>query len=309
MEPGQRVPLIQSIFATLSENEMSWAMIDTVLDEFGGHPADDEDPIRALLGRIRSLRDDRLTALNAYLHPNAADPQASLPTAEDPGPWKPDTFRLFISHTTAHKQIATEIRDFMARTSVDCFVAHSTIEPTREWQDEIERALRTCHALVALLTPDFPGSRWCDQEIGICYGQGTLVVPVRMGIDPYGFIGKFQGLTFLQGPRFSTWTLADQLFALLAKHPLTHTWMTEPVFRRFVRSWSWDNTRAVFPLVTALPKEAWTEDRLRIAREAAKTNIQILDGVLADGRGTPVPEALDTHLRTLGLADDDRIPF
>src|SRR5262249_54560409 len=76
----------------------------------------------------------------------------------------------------------------------DAFVAHEDIEPSLEWQDVIEEALKTCGAMVAWLTPDFPTSDWTDQEIGYCLARETLVIPVRVGLDPYGFVGKYQGL-------------------------------------------------------------------------------------------------------------------
>jgi hypothetical protein len=106
----------------------------------------------------------------------------------------------------------------MADYGVDGFVAHTTIEPTSEWIDVIQLALRTCHAMVAMLTDDFATSRWCDQEVGFCVGRGILIVPVRMGIDPYGFIGRYQGLT---PSSRSLIGLPSQIFDLLARHPLT----------------------------------------------------------------------------------------
>ena len=74
---------------------------------------------------------------------------------------------------------------------IHCFVAHIDIEPTREWQDEIESALETCDALAAYLTPDFVISRWCDQEVGFCVGRALPILPIRMGVDPHGFIAKY----------------------------------------------------------------------------------------------------------------------
>jgi hypothetical protein len=34
---------------------------------------------------------------------------------------------------------------------------------------------------------------WTDQEIGIAFGLENFLIPIRMGKDPYGFIGKLQG--------------------------------------------------------------------------------------------------------------------
>jgi hypothetical protein len=75
------------------------------------------------------------------------------------------------------------------------FVAHSDIHPTREWQDEIENALATADCLVALLTSDFHDSDWTDQEIGYAVARGMPIIPVKLGSDPYGFIGKYQAVS------------------------------------------------------------------------------------------------------------------
>lgn len=194
MQPGERVNLIQSITTTLAQNDMSWEMIDVALDEFGADQMFGEVGSQPALHRVRTLPDDKLIALHAYLHPDEV-PSEPLPRSDDGGPWQPDHFRLFISHASAHKEEAGRIRTWMARVGVDGFVAHTTIEPTREWIDVIEQALRTCHAMVAMFTKEFPTSPWCDQEVGVAVGRGILIVPVRMGIDPYGFIGRYQGLT------------------------------------------------------------------------------------------------------------------
>lgn len=50
-------------------------------------------------------------------------------------------------------------------------------------------------ALVALMTEDFHDSFWTDQEVGFAFGRGIPVISVKLGRDPYGFIGKFQALS------------------------------------------------------------------------------------------------------------------
>ncbi len=73
-------------------------------------------------------------------------------------------------------------------------MAHVDIEPTEEWQREIEHALFSMDALVALLTDDYHDSNWTDQEIGVAIGRSCPIIPIRLGLDPYGFIGRSQGL-------------------------------------------------------------------------------------------------------------------
>jgi hypothetical protein len=86
------------------------------------------------------------------------------------------------------------------------------IHPTKEWQDEIESALSSMDGFVALLTDNFHESDWTDQEVGFALARGVPIVAVRLGRDPYGFIGRFQGLG-------ATWdNCALELAKLLIKH-------------------------------------------------------------------------------------------
>jgi len=180
MDPGERFTLIRSIYATLTSNDRGWPLVDAALDEFGAVEFVDDDHHKATLERLRTLSDDRLVALNSHVHPDESDPSA-IPERSGEGPWADDTFRLFISHTSANKVLAGHLRDTLARWRVDGFVAHTAIDPTEQWVDVIEHALRTCDALVALMSEDFSASRWCDQEVGVAYALGKLIVPLRPG--------------------------------------------------------------------------------------------------------------------------------
>lgn len=73
-------------------------------------------------------------------------------------------------------------------------------------------------ALCAVLTPGFKESNWTDQEVGIAIGRGILVIPIRKKLDPYGFIGKYQGFQ-THGKKISE--VAEGIFEILTKNPKT----------------------------------------------------------------------------------------
>jgi TIR domain len=133
--------------------------------------------------------------------------------------WK-DTkaFRLFISHISKDKQIATRLKDALAVHCIAGFVAHEDIHPTQLWQDEVERALQTMDALIAVHTVGFSASMWTQQEVGFALGRGTKVISFKMGEDPTGFIGKHQAL-----PRKNRTAeqIAAEIKSLLADDPRT----------------------------------------------------------------------------------------
>ena len=132
--------------------------------------------------------------------------------------WEPHHFRLFLSHLSSFKKTTAALQAALARFGISAFVAHVDIEPTREWQDEIEAGLFSMDALVAILMPGFKESNWTDQEVGVAIGRGMLVIPVIRGLNPYGFIAKYQGL---QAAGKSIRQVAQDIFEILVTSPKT----------------------------------------------------------------------------------------
>jgi hypothetical protein len=127
--------------------------------------------------------------------------------------WSENGYRVFLSHKSEVKKQTSELKEQLEVFGISAFVAHADIEPTAEWQDEIENALASMDAFVALLTDNFHESNWTDQEVGYAFGRGVPLIAVKLGKDPYGFIGKFQALS-------STWAEADTKIAkLLIRQP------------------------------------------------------------------------------------------
>jgi len=125
--------------------------------------------------------------------------------------WSPG-YRLFLSHKVASKWETSVLKEALKPFGISCFVAHEDIEPTKQWQDEIENALLTMDAFIAVMTPDFHDSKWTDQEVGFAVARGVPIIAIRLGTDPYGFIAKFQALR-------CTWEQAPiRVAQLLIKH-------------------------------------------------------------------------------------------
>jgi len=101
---------------------------------------------------------------------------------------------VFISHLTAKKVVAKNIAHELALYGIKAFVAHEDIQPSKEWAVEIMRALQTCHAMIALLSPGFISSNWCDQEVGVALGRQVPIVPLKYESDPHGFLSAIQAI-------------------------------------------------------------------------------------------------------------------
>lgn len=129
-----------------------------------------------------------------------------------------DTFRLFTSHKDDNKKTANKLKKALEVFGVSSFVAHEDIEPSAEWQNEIEKALFLMDALLALLSVGFSGSVWTNQEVGVAFGRCIFILSVKSKEDPKGFVGKFQALR----PRSTDINdLAIQIAEHLMKNPRT----------------------------------------------------------------------------------------
>lgn len=182
----------------------------------------------------------------------AGDDESEVESADkelpQPSFWKSGLLRVFISHPSSIKDKAHLLKEALVAEGVVGFVAHDDIEPTREWLIEIESALRTMDALVALVTPDFVASKWCDQEVGIAIGRGKLIIPVRVGADPHGFLGRYQGL---QAKGKKPMTVASEIAEILLKADATSPRMVEAIISNLEDSRSWARSRE---LITQLEK-------------------------------------------------------
>lgn len=109
--------------------------------------------------------------------------------------WGESKYRIFITHLDRDKVTAEKLKNDFRAFGVASFVAHSSIKPMEEWGPEIEFALSSMDALVALMTDGFHQSLWTDQEIGFAMGRKVPIVSIKLGAVPYGFIGKYQAFS------------------------------------------------------------------------------------------------------------------
>jgi TIR domain len=187
-------------------------------------------------------------------------------SALEPRFWQRGNLRLFITHLANERSVAAAIQERLSQYHISSFAAHKDIEPTREWLDEIELALNTADALLALLHTGFKESNWTDQETGFALGRGLLVITVRYGQDPYGFLGRAQAVEG-EGKDFAT--LADEVFHLIRKHKQTRRTMAEALIQGFETSWSFAAAKSNLRLIEE--NDYWGlgfADRLEKAVEA-----------------------------------------
>jgi hypothetical protein len=188
--------------------------------------------ISAVFIEMNSTEHDRWREESGVYRPPIAP--HSIPVDSLQRIWGHQHVRVFLSHKATVKIETAQLKKALLRCGIAAFVAHEDIEPTEEWQREIERALFSMDALVALLSPDFHDSNWTDQEVGVAIGRGVPLIAVRLGRDPYGLMGKGQGLGGCSWA--DTSSIAIKTFHLLKKRLADKTRLFECALAAYAQS-------------------------------------------------------------------------
>lgn len=222
--------------------------------------------------------------------------------------WLSGYFRLFLSHVSAIKGKAAQLQRVLKRYGISCFVAHEDIEPTRDWQNEIEKALMSMDALAAVLSPGFKESNWTDQEVGVAIGRDILVIPVRKGIDPYGFIARYQGF---QSQSQTIGQVARTIYQVIAANPKTKGRLADVLVGLLLSGKSEEDVQHWLEMLESfdgLP----TRHAERIQANARENEVLMASEPLLDRLngllGTCGVEAVTIEVGSEGEFDDD-IPF
>jgi len=119
--------------------------------------------------------------------------------------------KIFLSYSSLDYELAKEIKSFLESFGLNVFLAHTSIEPSLNWVEEIHKNLNDCDIFIPLLTEAFKDSNWTDQESGIAYDKNKKIFPISISITPYGFIGKFQALRFDNTQKMELLRLMEKL--------------------------------------------------------------------------------------------------
>lgn len=228
----ERFKLKSQLLDEMNMDNSGWDLRRTnvLLGEFGLETLDGDWNGPSFEDIIALLPDSDLVEMYSIVTGIKQEEVQDAVESADSGNWKPGYVRLFLSHSARHKKFAGEVADELAVVGIHGFVAHDTMEYSKPWQAQIEQALRSMQAFVAINHREFNDSPWCQQEVGWALGRRVPRYVVRMGVDPAGFVGHEQWptggeLTAKQvASIISTWTssnpqlgqtMTDGLFAAL----------------------------------------------------------------------------------------------
>lgn len=118
----------------------------------------------------------------------------------------------------------------------------------------------------------FKESNWCDQEVGVAVGRDVLIVPIRKGLDPYGFIGKYQAI---QGNNKTVKEVAEAIFKTIVTSPKTRNKMLQALSNAISQSTDIDD--AIEKIKTLNSIEKISKDVLESLKQQIKENSLLID--------------------------------
>ncbi len=177
---------------------------------------------------------------------------------------------VFISYSTLDKKFATELKEKMNLFGLKAFLAHQDLNPSVEWQDTILSSLRSCDVFVPILTNNFKKSFWTDQESGIALSLGKHILPLRIHVNPQGFLSRFQALKGKKGQPIIS---AEHILQALAGQPKLRPRVIRYLIKAFGESDNFVNSIAISKALLLL--SPFVTAQLRLIFEHAISNEQI----------------------------------
>jgi hypothetical protein len=179
----------------------------------------------------------------------------------------------FLSYQTADKAVAGKIQSLLRDLGISSFLAHEDIAVSEEWRLTILEEIEKTDLFIPILSANYYGSDWCQQESGIAAFRKTTVIPLSIdGTTPKGF------LSHIQSRRIDPNAVRHaDLFPGLAKRDVA--FVIDAIINMVAESGSFRSAEANFQLILPhLPRASETQV-VRLL-ESARKNGQVYDAAL-----------------------------
>jgi hypothetical protein len=165
--------------------------------------------------------------------------------------WKIEgkTIRIFASYSSLDKNLAGAIKERLEHYSLSVFLAHEDIKPSVDWQNELVYNLRGCDIFMPILTEKFNTSEWTNQEVGFAFALGKTILPLKINVNPIGFITRVQALPFeCNSLEYS----CEKVLDLIKENPLLRESLKDCLIRALERSNNYDSAKSKITILKEL---------------------------------------------------------
>ena len=193
-------------------------------------------------------------------------------TQNSPLPDPDAPLTLFASHLASEKATVKNVANALRDWGVHMFVAHESIEPSEDWQLEIEKSLKSVDGAIAFIHQQFNESKWCSQEMGWARGRDIPLLLLLFDENlPAGFLGKIQGQKIPSHIRPDE--IAELIVKWAGKFPELKSRLQVSAVEGFCASKSFKMTDLFWAKI--LSYESLTAKQIENILHAIKTNDQI----------------------------------
>lgn len=222
--------------------------------------------------------------------------------------------RVFLSYSHIDKILVGEIKKELEVSGIEAFLAHEDIDPSEEWMEEIIRSIKECDVFIPFINENFKESKWTDQESGIAFTRDKIIIPIDIGLVPYGFIGKYQALPYEN----SSDACEEIIETIMNKNPLMKKRIQDDSIKIFVeskrahvqmikdglktqmrRSISRFMVGLTYSIQPILLEAGIIEGQIHIIKKWVELRGHVLSEEEARAEGNYTPELFETHYETL----------
>src|SRR5260221_3563533 len=140
---------------------------------------------------------------------------------------------IFISYKSEQRDLALTVQHKLLEWGYETWLDVDRLKPGDQWADEIDIALKTAHACLAIMTPASISSRYVTNEWDMAIMQGKLFIPLMFHkTDPHYKYVDIQYIDFSKPDRIESF---DQLKARLADYHMNSTMTTIDPYREYLQ--------------------------------------------------------------------------
>lgn len=179
--------------------------------------------------------------------------------------------RIFISYSTKDRALAGRLSEELESYGFRVFLAHHDLRPSEKWQQTIVQELQQCNLFLPVLTKHFHGSSWTDQEVGYALSLEKSISPIRVDVEPYGFLNSRQA--FAMNRKNVKKRCREFVRQLLRRGNDLKKLTVQSVINKYARSESFNETKRLLEFL--IECDPLTKQEVKRIRQAGKENDQI----------------------------------
>lgn len=191
--------------------------------------------------------------------------------------------KVFISYSSNDKRLSGLFKHcFETYTGFSVFLAHEDIAPALEWELKIVKNLKEADVVIPLITDNYRGSEFTDQELGMALAWKKIILPIKLSnINPYGFIKKIQALKCQCSENGIIDAIATIVLVLTENSEFNKfkEFVIDSLIEAFNKSSSFRTTRIIIRMLTVI--KSFNKDQITSLKKTIKNNDQVYNEIYA----------------------------